>query len=91
MFPALCPDRREDVVLLQQWLADTMQLLSAQFPAGTVDSTPQVLCVGTCLTLNLTLTAHSIIIDTRPCPWMLPLTDLSTRLFVPDTRAHCDY
>ena len=42
VFPALRLDRREDVVLLQQWLVDTMQLLSAQFPAGTAASVSQV-------------------------------------------------
>jgi len=33
VFPSLRPDRRSDVVLLEQWLTDTMRLLSAQFPA----------------------------------------------------------
>ena len=43
MFPSLRPDRRSDVVLLEQWLTDTMRLLSAQFPAQPASDAPQVL------------------------------------------------
>ena len=47
MFPSLRPDRRSDVVLLEQWLTDTMRLLGAQFPAAPSDP-PQVLAARHC-------------------------------------------
>lgn len=42
VFPSLKPNRREDALLLQQWLADMMAQLTANAPQSPSD---QVLCI----------------------------------------------
>ncbi len=50
VFPSLKPNRREDALLLQQWLADMMAQLTANAPSSPADqASPSATCNTSCL------------------------------------------
>ena len=78
VFPSLKPNRREDALLLQQWLADMMAQLTANAPSSPADqASPSAICNTSCHTIcrvavwwqkrSLLGRVHKPDVDTRVC------------------------